>query len=88
MQVRLRDETRANEGVGRELVGLLVGGGRSEAATPTAAEVDRYRTHVEEVDKIHSLLVSLATRLARTEGALATAHPAQQVSRVSNPNYI
>ena len=59
---------------------LLLAGGRSQAATPTPAEVERYRTHVEEVDKIHSLLLSLATRLARTDAMLATsADPSQEV---------
>jgi hypothetical protein len=44
--------------------------------------VDRYRTHVEEVDKIHSLLLSLATRLAKTDAALAlTAQAGHQVTR-------
>jgi hypothetical protein len=43
--------------------------------------VDRYRTHVEEVDKIHSLLLSLATRLAKTDAALAlTAQAGHQVA--------
>ncbi len=63
---------------GRDLVALLLEGGRGEAATPTPAEMDRYRTHVEEVDKIHSLLLSLATRLARTHAALAAGPPSGQ----------
>jgi hypothetical protein len=37
---------------------------------------------VEEVDKIHSLLLSLATRLAKTDAALAlTAQGGHQVAR-------
>ena len=81
-QARLKEETRTNEAAGRDLVAQLLSGGRSEAATPTPAEVDRYRTHVEEVDKIHSLLLSLATRLAKTDAALAlTAQAGHQVTR-------
>jgi hypothetical protein len=80
LQTRLKEEARTNEASGRELVALLLAGGRSESATPTASEVERFRTHVEEVDKIHSLLLSLATRLAKTDAMLAaTTEPAQEV---------
>ena len=35
------------------------------------AEVDKYSLHVEEVDKITSLILGLSSRLAKTENALA-----------------
>ena len=35
------------------------------------AEVDKYTLHVEEVDKITSLILGLSSRLAKTENALA-----------------
>lgn len=37
----------------------------------TAAEVEKYTLHVEEVDKITSLILGLSSRLAKTENTLA-----------------
>ena len=38
----------------------------------TQTEVDKYSLHVEEVDKITSLILGLSSRLAKTESTLAT----------------
>ena len=55
---------RNNAEVGRELVAKL----RTEA---TQAELEKYSLHVEEVDKITSLILGLSSRLAKTENTLA-----------------
>ena len=55
---------RNNAEVGRELVAKL----RTEA---TQAELEKYSLHVEEVDKITSLILGLSSRLVKTENTLA-----------------
>ena len=63
-QVVLKEQMRHNAEVGRELVAKL----RTEATQP---EVEKYSLHVEEVDKITSLILGLSSRLAKTENTLA-----------------
>lgn len=63
-EVVLKEQMRHNAEVGRELVAKL----RTEATQP---EVEKYSLHVEEVDKITSLILGLSSRLAKTENTLA-----------------
>lgn len=63
-EARLAERARAGEETGRALLARL----RQEAA---ASEVDKFSLHVEEMDKIASLLLGLSSRLARTENGLA-----------------
>lgn len=60
----LREEASQNEQLGRTL-----GSRVDQLAKP--AERDKYRLHVDELDKIVSLLLSLSGRLARVHNALA-----------------
>lgn len=53
-----------NTEVGRGLVTKM----GQEASTP---EMDKYNLHVEEVEKITSLILGLSSRLAKTENSLA-----------------
>ncbi|CAN7943792.1 unnamed protein product, partial [Ixodes pacificus] len=72
-RVSLRDEASQNEQLGQALsvrVDLL--------ARP--AERDKFRLHVDELDKIVNLLLSLSGRLARVHNAL-TGLPADEASQ-------
>ncbi|XP_077518987.1 shroom isoform X2 [Amblyomma americanum] len=60
----LREEAAQNEQLGRTL-----GSRVEQLARP--AERDKYRLHVDELDKIVSLILSLSGRLARVHNALA-----------------
>merc|ERR1712020_147048 len=60
----LKTETRANEEVGRKITVKVM-----QAAQPN--ECEKYKLHVEEIDKITSLLLGLSARLARAENAFA-----------------
>lgn len=63
-RLSLREEASQNEQLGRTL-----GSRVDQLARP--AERDKYRLHVDELDKIVSLLLSLSGRLARVHNALA-----------------
>lgn len=63
-QLSLREEIALNEELGRS-----VGAHVHSKAKPN--ECVKYNLHVEEIDKITSLLLSLSGRLARTENELA-----------------
>lgn len=54
----LKESTKANEEVGKVLVGGL-------AARASQPEIDKVRLFTEEVDKITSLVIGLSSRLAR-----------------------
>ncbi|KAH6937180.1 hypothetical protein HPB50_025826 [Hyalomma asiaticum] len=63
-RLSLREEASQNEQLGRAL-----GSRVDQLARP--AERDKYRLHVDELDKIVSLILSLSGRLARVHNALA-----------------
>ncbi|XP_037506343.1 protein Shroom3 [Rhipicephalus sanguineus] len=63
-RLSLREEALQNEQLGRTL-----GSRVDQLARP--AERDKYRLHVDELDKIVSLILSLSGRLARVHNALA-----------------
>merc|ERR1712203_727941 len=60
----LKTETKTNEEVGRQITVKVM-----QVARPN--ECEKYKLHVEEIDKITSLLLGLAARLARAENAFA-----------------
>jgi len=63
-ELSLKEEMALNEQLGAE-VGAMV-----KASPAKPSEVLKFKLHVEEIDKITSLLLGLSTRLARTENAL------------------
>ncbi|XP_075738181.1 shroom isoform X2 [Rhipicephalus microplus] len=63
-RLSLREEASQNE-----LLGRALGSRVDQLARP--AERDKYRLHVDELDKIVSLILSLSGRLARVHNALA-----------------
>jgi len=68
----LKAETKANEEVGRGVTVKVM-----QSAAPN--ECDKYKLHVEETDKITSLLLGLTARMARMENSIAaTAATASQ----------
>ena len=64
-QLSLKEEVALNEDLGRQVGGIV----RQSAKTN---ECVKYNLHVEEIDKITSLLLGLSGRLARTENNLAS----------------
>ncbi|XP_059080117.1 NHS-like protein 1 isoform X2 [Tigriopus californicus] len=62
-QVALKEETKLNEELGREITLQVM-----QLAQPN--ECDKYKLHLEEIDKISSLIFGLSGRLARAENAL------------------
>lgn len=62
-QVALKEETKLNEELGREITVQVM-----QLAQPN--ECDKYKLHLEEIDKISSLIFGLSCRLARAENAL------------------
>ena len=60
----LKVETKSNEEIGRQITVKVM-----QVAQPN--ECEKYKLHVEEIDKITSLLLGLAARLARAENAFA-----------------
>ena len=60
----LKTETRSNEEVGRQITVKVM-----QVAQPN--ECEKYKLHVEEIDKITSLLLGLSGRLAKAENAFA-----------------
>jgi len=62
-QLEIREEIESNEQLGHQVVDRV-----KEAAKRN--EFDKFKLHVEEIEKITSLLLGLSGRLARTENAL------------------
>merc|ERR1719245_1594407 len=60
----LKSESKSNEEIGRQITVKVM-----QVAQPN--ECEKYKLHVEEIDKITSLLLGLAARLARAENAFA-----------------
>ena len=74
----LKAETKANEEVGRGVTVKVM-----QSAAPN--ECDKYKLHVEETDKITSLLLGLTARMARMENSIAaSAATASQDQKVRN----
>ena len=69
-QSSLKGETRANEELGRGVTVRVM-----QSAAPN--ECDKYKLHVEETDKITSLLLGLTARMARTENSIRMSAQAQ-----------
>jgi len=65
-QTSLKAETKVNEELGRQVTIRVM-----QSAAPN--ECDKYKLHLEETDKITSLLLGLTARLARTENCLRAA---------------
>jgi hypothetical protein len=70
----LKSETKTNEEIGRKISVKVM-----QVAQPN--ECEKYKLHVEEIDKITSLLLGLAGRLARAENTfvLCTENSAEKV---------
>jgi hypothetical protein len=64
-QSSLKDETKANEELGRQLAAQVL-----QLAQPN--ECEKFKLHVDEIDKITSLLYGLSGRLAKAEHSLDT----------------
>lgn len=64
-QEAIKEEQKLNQELGAEVTALVV----KRASNPQS---DKYKLHVEEIDKITSLLLGLSGRLARAENALRT----------------
>lgn len=64
-QEAIKEEQRLNQELGAEVTTEVV----KRASNPQS---DKYKLHVEEIDKITSLLLGLSGRLARAENALRT----------------
>ena len=75
-QSEAKDRARSNEELGARVCARVM-----RTARPN--ECDKYKLHVEEVDKITSLLIGLAGRLARAENAVAMADAKAQDEKVS-----
>ena len=65
-QISLKNENKGNEELGRQVTIRVM-----QSAAPN--ECDKYKLHVEETDKITSLLLGLTGRLARAENCLRAA---------------
>jgi protein Shroom len=59
----MKEKEKRNADIGKVLMKKLQIEGRQN-------EVDKYKLHVEEVDKITSLILGLSSRLAKSENAL------------------
>lgn len=62
-QEAIKEEMRLNQELGAEVT-------QEVEARASLAEAEKYKLHVEEIDKITSLLLGLSGRLARAENAL------------------
>ena len=62
-QICLKEETKLNDDLGRQISVRVM-----QLAQPN--ECEKYKLHVEETDKIASLIFGLAGRLAKTENSL------------------
>ena len=59
----MKEKEKRNTDIGKVLMKKLQIEGRQN-------EVDKYKLHVEEVDKITSLILGLSSRLAKSENSL------------------
>jgi hypothetical protein len=64
-KLQLEDSIKENESLGHELTILV-----ESKANPR--EVSKFKLHIEDIDKITSLLVGLSGRLARVESSLVS----------------
>jgi len=62
-EASLKEREKRNADIGKVVMNKLKLEGRQN-------EVDKYKLHVEEVDKITSLILGLSSRLAKSENAL------------------
>ncbi|XP_035705772.1 protein Shroom isoform X4 [Folsomia candida] len=62
-QLEIREEIESNEDLGHQVVERVKGSAKRN-------EFDKFKLHVEEIEKITSLLLGLSGRLARAENAL------------------
>ena len=74
-QVSLKSENKVNEELGRQVTIRVM-----QTASPN--ECDKYKLHVEETDKITSLLLGLTGRIARTENLLEMADTEPALEKV------
>lgn len=80
-QVALAEETAVNETLGESVAGRV-------KAVAKLQEANKFKTHVQEVGHITSLLLSLSGRLARAENALldlSADHPEKVNANKNNP---
>ena len=59
----MKEREKRNADIGKVIMKKIQLDGRQN-------EVDKYKLHVEEVDKITSLILGLSSRLAKSENAL------------------
>jgi protein Shroom len=62
-QLEIREEITSNEQLGQQVIERV-------RQTAKRNEFDKFKLHVEEIEKITSLLLGLSGRLARAENAL------------------
>lgn len=78
-QLEIREEIESNEDLGHQVVERVKGSAKRN-------EFDKFKLHVEEIEKITSLLLGLSGRLARAENALMSltennSNPQEKVSK-------
>lgn len=71
----IKDEMKLNHDLGAEVTSRV-------EAMARLAESEKYKLHVEEIDKITSLLLGLSGRLARAENALMIVDDSEPEERV------
>lgn len=71
----IKDEMKLNHDLGAEVTSRV-------EAMARLAESEKYKLHVEEIDKITSLLLGLSGRLARAENALMIVDDSDPEERV------
>ena len=75
-QLSLKEEMTLNEELGQHVTSLVTSRAKEN-------ETLKFKLHVEEIDKITSLLLGLSGRLARTENALTTLNETNSEEKVS-----
>lgn len=71
----IKEEMKLNHDLGAEVTSRV-------EAMARLAESEKYKLHVEEIDKITSLLLGLSGRLARAENALMVVEDSDPEERV------
>lgn len=83
-QAEIREEIQSNEMLGQIVIERV-------KETAKRNEFDKFKLHVEEIEKITSLLLGLSGRLARAENALMSLiecqNPQEKVKEIHSPNY-
>ena len=79
-QQLLRESTKSNEEVGKEITVELTG-------VAQQAEIDKVKLFTEEVDKITSLIIGLSSRLAKANSACAKNAQSDEKSQVKNCSF-